>query len=57
MEFRGNAAINYIGQGSTIEHAHVVLVLEVLDFETCHSLCKRLVPHIHWVVLPWDRLG
>ena len=57
MEFGANTAIDHIFQGSTIEHAHVVLVLEALDLEQRHTLCHRFVPHIHHVVHPWDGLG
>ena len=54
VKFGADAAIDHIGQGSTIEHAHVVLVFEVIDLGLRHTLCHRLVPHIYWVVKPWD---
>ena len=57
MKFRADAAIDHIGQGSTIVHAHVILVLEAFNLEPRHTFCHRLVPHIHRIVDSWDRLG
>ena len=56
VEFRADAAIDYVCQGSTIVHAHVILVLEPLDLGPRHALCNRLVPHVHRVVHPCDGL-
>ena len=56
MEFRADAAINYVGKGSTIVYAHVILVLKALDLGARHTFCHRLVTHIHRVVHPWDWL-
>ena len=56
MEFRADAAIDYVGQGWTILHAHVIIVLEVHDLGARHALCHRFVPHVHRVVHPWDGL-
>ena len=57
MKFRANAAMNHVGQGSTIVHAHVILVLEAFYLGPCHIFCHRLMPNIHLVVNSWDRLG
>ena len=50
-------AIDHIGQGSTIIHAHVVYVLEAPDLCAGDALRHRLVPHVQLVVKPWDVLG
>ena len=57
MKFRAYAAIDHVCQGSTIVHAHVILVLEALDLASRHTLRHRLVPYVHWIVHPWDKLG
>ena len=57
MEFRFDAAIDYVGQGSTILYAHVILMFEALDLGARNTLCHSLVPHIHLVVHLWNRLG
>ena len=57
MEFRADAAIDHVGQGSTIEHAHVIIVLKALALGARHTLRHRLVPYVHRVIHPWDRLG
>ena len=57
VEFRTDAAIDHVGQGSTIVHAHVIFVLKALDLGARHALCYSLVPHIHRVVHSWDWLG
>ena len=55
MEFRADTAIYHVGQGSTIEHAHVILMLEALDLVARHTLRHRLVPYVHRVIHP--RMG
>ena len=57
MKFRADAAIDHVGQGSTIVHAHVILVLKALDLGARHTLRHRLVTYVHRVIHPWDRLG
>ena len=57
MEFRTNAAIDHIRQGSTIEHAHVILVLEALDLGARDTVCHCLVPYVHRVIYPRNGLG
>ena len=57
VKCKANVAIYHIGQGLTIEHAHVVYVPESPDLGASHARCHRLVPHIHRVVQPWDGLG
>ena len=57
MEFRANAAIDHVGQGSTVEHAYIILVLEALDLGARHTLRHRLVSYVLVVIHPWDRLG
>ena len=57
MEFRADAAIDHVGQGSTIEHAHVIFVLKALDLGARHTLRHRLVPYVHRVIHPMDGLG
>ena len=57
VKFREDAAIDHVGQGCTIVHAYVILMLEALDLGERNTLCHRLVPHIHRVVNPWDKLG
>ena len=47
MEFRTDAAIDHVGQGFTIEHTHVILVLEALDLRARHTLRLCLVPNVH----------
>ena len=56
MKFEVNATIDHIGHGSIIVHAHVILVLKVLDLGAHQTFCHRIVMHIHWVVKPWDGL-
>ena len=56
MEFRADAAIDYVGQGSTIVHAHVNFVLKALDLGPRHTLRHRLMCYIHRVVHYWDGL-
>ena len=57
MKFRADAAIDHVGQGSTIVNAHVIIVLESLNLGPRHIFCHCLVPHIYRVVYSWDRLG
>ena len=57
MEFRADAAIDHVNQGSTIVHLYVILVIEALDLGARNTLCHRLVPHIHLLVHPWDKHG
>ena len=57
MKFRADAVIDHVGQGSTIVHAHVILVLEPFDLGARHTLRHRLVPYDHLVFHPWNRLG
>ena len=57
VKFRADAAIDHVGLGFTIVHAHVILVLEAINFEARTTLCHRLVPRIHRVVYPWNTLG
>ena len=57
IKFRSEAVIDYAGQGTSIVHAHVILVLEALDLRERHTLCNRIMPLIHRVVHLWDRLG
>ena len=57
MEFRADAAIDHVSQGSTIEHAHVILVLKAFDLGARHTIRHRLVPYVHRVIYSWDRLG
>ena len=57
MEFRTDAAIDHVGQGSTIEHPHVILVLEALDLGAPHTLRHYLMPYVHRVIHPRDGLG
>ena len=57
MEFRADAEIDHVGQGCTIVHAHVILVLEALDLRAHNTLRHPLVPYVHWVIHPWDGLG
>ena len=57
MEFGADAVIDHVGQCSTIEHAHVILVLEALDLGARHTLRQCLVPHVHQVIHPMDGLG
>ena len=57
VKFRADAAIDHVCPGSTIVHAHELLVLEALNLGPRHTYCHRLVPHIHRVVHSWDRLG
>ena len=56
MEFRADAVIDHVGQGSTTEHAHVILVHEALDLGARHTLCHRLVPYVHREIHPRDGL-
>ena len=56
MEFRADAAIDYVGQGSTIVHAHVIFVLEALDLGPRHTIRHSLMCYIHLVVNSWDGL-
>ena len=57
VKFRADAAIDPVGQGSTIVHAHVILVLEALDLGARNTFRHRIMPNIHWVVNSWDRVG
>ena len=57
MKFTADAAIDHVGQGSTIVHTHIILVIEALDLRPRHALCLSFVPHIHRVVNFWDGLG
>ena len=58
MEFKPNAAaIDTIGQSFSIEHAHLILVLEAIDLGARHTLRHCLVPYVHRVIYPRDRLG
>ena len=57
MKFIADAAIDHVGQGSTIVHAHVILVLEALNMGPRHTICHRLVCYIHRIVHPWGGLG
>ena len=56
VEFRADAAIDHVGQGSTIEHAHVILMLEAHDLGARHTLRHLLVPYVHRVIHPRDRM-
>ena len=49
MEFGADAAIDYIGQSSTIKHAHFILVLEALNLRARHTLRHRLVFYVNLV--------
>ena len=44
MEFLADAEIDHVGQGCTIVHAHVILVLEALDLKARNTLRHRRVP-------------
>ena len=57
MEFGADAAIDNIGKSSTIEHAHVILVLVALDLRARHTLRHRLLPYVHRVINRRDGLG
>ena len=57
MEFRANAAIDQIGQGFNIVHAHVILVLKVDNLGARHTIRHRLVSNVHRVVYPCDGFG
>ena len=57
MEFRADAAIYNVGQGSTIVHAHVNLVFESLDLGARQTLRHCLMCYVHWVVYSWKKLG
>ena len=57
MEFKVDAAIDHVGHGFTIEHAHVILVLKALDLGARHTLCPRLVPYVHRVIHARNGLG
>ena len=57
VEFKADAAIHYINQGSKIEHAHVILVLETLDIRGRQTRFHSVLSHIHRVVHSWDGLG
>ena len=56
VEFRADAAIDHVGQGSTIERAHVILVLKALDLGARHTVRHRLVPYVNRVIYFLDRL-
>lgn len=51
-----NAAVYKICQSFVIEHAHIVSVLEALDFLLCHVMCHSIVPNICCVVQPLNGL-
>ena len=57
MKCRANALIVHFGQGSTIVHEHVILVLEALDFGAGDTLCHRFVPNIYQVIHFWNGFG
>ena len=57
MKLRADAAIDYVGQGSTIVHAHVILVLEAFDLGERHTLRHRLMFNVHRVIHPRNGLG
>ena len=56
MEFRADAEIDYVSQGSTIVHMHLILVLEALDLRTHHTRRHRLMYYVQWVIYPWNGL-
>ena len=56
MKFRADAAIDHVGQGSTVVHAHEILMLEALYLGPRHTLRHRRVPYIHLVIHPMDGL-
>ena len=56
MEFRADAAIDYVGQGSTIVHGHVIFLLRALDLGPRHTLRHRLMCYVNRVVNSWDGL-
>ena len=56
MKCRLDAAIDPVGQGSTIVHAHVILVLKALNLGPHHALRHRLVCYVHRVIHSWDLL-
>ena len=56
-QFRADAAINHVSQGSTFKHAHVILIFKALDLGARHNLRHRLVPYVHRVIYPWNKLG
>ena len=55
--FGADAAIDHVGQSSTIVHAHVILVLEALNLGPRHTFRHRLVYYVYRVVHPWNGLG
>ena len=56
VEFRADAAIDYISKGSTIVHTHVIFVLEAIDLWPRHTLRHRLMFYVHRIVNSWDGL-
>ena len=57
MEFEADATIDQICQSSIIEHAHVILVLEVLALKARHTIRHRLVRYGHQKINHRDGLG
>ena len=56
MRIGADSAIDNIGQGSTIEHAHIILVLKALGLIARHTLCHCLVPYVYRLVYIWGVL-
>ena len=56
MEFRADTEIDQVNQGFTIVLTHVILVIKAPDLAARYTLRQHLVPYVHRVVHPWDKL-